>query len=267
MLGHMKAIKMSGLGPTLTATIASLRVKEIDAAKPFRVMSAITSGLAQVPVLISPVVAFAFFTITSAKTGDALDATRMFSSLSLIILLGQPLFWMFETVLDMSAAYACFKRIETFLVKSDRADNRNLAPGSSRDSMPSPNSSTAQLSPDIELHDFSLGSGVTKDVGPKTADLVIRNASLSWKEDGQPILTNINLEAKAGTLTMITGSVAAGKTTLLKGLLGEVPVVKGDFILRRHRLAWCEQSAWLIVGHIHLYIDACVIRELTSSSI
>ena len=73
-------------------TIARLRVDEMNAAAPFRVVSAVTSAIAQVPLLISPVVAFALFGVVASRTGETLDATRLFAALSIIILQAQPLF-------------------------------------------------------------------------------------------------------------------------------------------------------------------------------
>lgn len=247
MLGHMKSIKMSGLGQRLGDTIAKLRKDEIDAAAPFRRMSALTSALAQVPLLISPVVAFAFFAIGAISSGESLQATRMFSSLSLIILLGQPLFWMFEAVLDITAAAGCFKRIEKFLSTASRADRRADAMlGSSRLSGNGSGGSTTQLSPrlpeDVELEDMVLRQpSAAEPKGVQVAD-----ASFRWSPEGAVVLKDVSLTVKRQELAIVVGSVASGKTTLLKGLLGEVPHVTGKVSLERHRVAWCEQIPWLI---------------------
>ncbi|KAF7539141.1 hypothetical protein G7Z17_g12477 [Cylindrodendrum hubeiense] len=126
MIGHIKSIKMSGLTQRLSDTIANLRVEEIMASRPFRIVGSITSSIAQVPLLLSPAVAFAMFQGVAAESNRTLDATRMFSALSLIILLAQPLFWMFEVVLDMSAAFGAFERIEKFLAQDSRQEYRQV---------------------------------------------------------------------------------------------------------------------------------------------
>lgn len=246
MLGHMKSIKMSGLGRRLGDTIAKLRKDEIDAAAPFRSMSAVTSALGQVPLLISPVVAFAFFAIGAINSGEALQATRMFSSLSLIILLGQPLFWMFEAVLDISAAAGCFKRIEKFLCTASRADERaNVTSDPSRSGDNSTGGSTTQLSPrlpeGIELEDLVL----RQQDGAEPKSVQVEDASFQWSPEGTAVLKDVNLTVNREELAIIVGSVASGKTTLLKGLLGEVPHVTGKVSLERHKVSWCDQSPWL----------------------
>lgn len=247
MLGHMKSIKISGLGQRLGDTIAKLRKDEIDAAAPFRRMSALTSALAQVPLLISPVVAFAFFAIGAISSGESLQATRMFSSLSLIILLGQPLFWMFEAVLDITAAAGCFKRIDKYLSTAARVDRRaDTLPVPSRRSDNGSGGSMAQLSPlpreSIELEDMVL----RREDGAELKGIQVEDACFQWSLEGAAVLKDVSLEVKREQLAMVVGPVASGKTTLLKGLLGEVPHVTGKVSLERHRVSWCEQTPWLI---------------------
>lgn len=247
MLGNMKSIKMSGLGHKLGLTIAKLRRDEIDAAAPFRVMNAFTSATAQAPLLLSPVAAFAFFTLRSVRSGETLDASRMFSSLSLVILLGQPLFWMLEGVLDASAALTCFTRIERYLQKTCLPHRRDMnAHGAIMNLGTVSNDSTAQLAPlpaGIELQDMT---GTINSLS--IADIDVHDVSYSWHNEGPPVLRGLNISVKRGELVIITGPVASGKTTLLKGLLGEVPVVIGDVKLGRQKVAWCEQIPWLIVS-------------------
>lgn len=247
MLGHMKSIKMSGLGQRLGHTIAKLRKDEIDAAAPFRRMSALTSALAQVPLLISPVVAFAFFAIGAISSGESLQATRMFSSLSLIILLGQPLFWMFEAVLDITAAAGCFKRINKYLSTATRVDRRaDTPPVPSRRSDNGSGGSMAQLSPlpqeSIELEDMVL----RREDGAEIKGIQVEGACFQWSAEGAAVLRDVSIEVKREQLAIIVGPVASGKTTLLKALLGEVPHVSGKVSLERHRVSWCEQTPWLI---------------------
>ncbi|KAI8627665.1 multidrug resistance-like protein [Xylariaceae sp. FL1651] len=220
MLGNIKSIKMSGLSQKLGISIAQLRKDEIDAAAPFRMMSAVMSAIAQVPTLLSPVAAFAFFTIRSEESGISLDATRVFTSLSLILLLGQPLFWILEAVLDVSAALGCFKRIENFLLKASRTENRTLV---------------------FELRELTTASHDQNGV-----NVAIHNASFSWSASGPASLEIVHMDIKKGQLVIVTGPVASGKTTLLKGLLGELPSITGRVELAHQKIAWCDQTPWLV---------------------
>ncbi|KAF5005603.1 hypothetical protein FDECE_7964 [Fusarium decemcellulare] len=232
MVGHIKSIKMSGLAHSLFNTVTSLRADEIKASRPFRVVSSITSSIAQAPLLLSPVVAFALFQGAATKPSQTLDATRLFSALSLIILSAQPLFWMFEVVLDLSAALGAFERIETFLSRESRRDTRQ-----------------AQLEavPGVIQHDDTTHIELQGLRNNNSTDIVIEAAgtSISWSE-ARPLLRDITFTVRRGQLALLLGPVASGKTTLLKGLLGEVPQVSGRIALSNERLAWCEQTPWLV---------------------
>ncbi|KAJ0353305.1 hypothetical protein COL154_003366 [Colletotrichum chrysophilum] len=224
MMGHVKSIKMSGLTQKLSQTIADLRISEMKAATPFRVIAAITSAVAQIPLMISPVVAFAMYMAIISKSGETLDATKLFAALSLVILLASPLFFMFETVLDLSAALGCFHRIENYLCRPPRNDYR---------SFPS--------SPSIKSSHNGNGSSHGENIEVRAKDVSFR-----WKQESVPVVYGLNFGVGAGELAMVVGSVAAGKTTLLKGLLGEVPYVDGLVSLSSSKISWCEQSPWLI---------------------
>ncbi|KAJ4864914.1 ABC transporter domain-containing protein [Trichoderma breve] len=228
MIGHIKSIKMSGLSKHFSDTIATLRVQEITASKPFRVVGAVTSSVAQVPLLLSPVLAFAMFQGITAATGEVLDATRMFAALSLITLLAQPLFWIFEVVLDMSAAFGAFDRIQKFLVSSTRDEYRTVE--------------TANMIDSTTVH-----------IGEEAVE--VEDATFAWTSERQ-VLNNISFSLNRGQFALLIGPVASGKTTLLKGLLGEVLYCTGKVSLASSRLSWCEQTPWILNQSIRDNITA-----------
>ncbi|KAK1728937.1 ABC transporter [Colletotrichum acutatum] len=244
MIGHIKSIKMSGLTQKLSQTLADLRLAEMRAATPFRVIGAVTSAVAQVPLMIAPVVAFAMYTTIASKNGDVLDATKLFAALSLIILLAQPLFWMFEVVLDMSAALGCFNRIEKYLSEPPRAEYRDLPPNSPASSCVL----TGSFSQDVQLQNLeSRGGQVSTDAKASgTIAIRVKEVTLAWKPETVPAVELMDFDILKGQLVMLVGPVASGKSTLLKGLLGELPHVTGTIALSSDRISWCEQSPWLI---------------------
>ncbi|KAL6807735.1 P-loop containing nucleoside triphosphate hydrolase protein [Trichoderma sp. SZMC 28013] len=272
MVGHIKSIKMSGLSKHLSDTIAALRVQEITASKPFRVVGAVTSSVAQVPLLLSPVLAFAMFQGITAATGQVLDATRMFAALSLITLLAQPLFWIFEVVLDMSAAFGAFGRIQKFLVSSSRDEYRTMETANRMDSTIVHTGEEAGL---IELQALRSRTSHVSSSSLTATAVEVEDATFAWASDRQ-VLNNISFSLNRGQLALLIGPVASGKTTLLKGLLGEVPYCNGKVFLASSRLSWCEQTPWIlnqsirdnITGYSHfdqdLYdqtIKACELEE------
>ncbi|KAH0531953.1 hypothetical protein TsFJ059_000711 [Trichoderma semiorbis] len=272
MIGHIKSIKMSGLSKHLSDTITTLRVQEITASKPFRVVGAVTSSVAQVPLLLSPVLAFAMFQGITAATGEVLDATRMFAALSLITLLAQPLFWIFEVVLDMSAAFGAFDRIQKFLVSSTRDEYRTVETANMIDSTTVHTGEEAGL---IELQTLRSRTSHLSSSSLTATAVEVEDATFAWTSDRQ-VLNNISFSLIRGQFALLIGPVASGKTTLLKGLLGEVLYCKGKVFLASSCLSWCEQTPWIlnqsirdnITGYSHfdrdLYdqaIKACELEE------
>lgn len=247
MIGHIKSIKMSGLSKHLSDTIAALRVEEIAASKPFRVVGAVTSSVAQVPLLLSPVLAFAMFQGITAATGQVLDPTRMFAALSLITLLAQPLFWIFEVILDLSAAFGAFDRIQSFLVKSTRDEYRMMEVVNSANSAVV----VGEEGGLIELQALrAVASQVSSSNNSQnfTAVIDVEDATFDWSPD-RSVLSNVTFSLSSGQLTLLIGPVASGKTTLLKGLLGEVPHSRGRVYMARGPLSWCEQTPWIMVSN------------------
>ncbi|KAF5623502.1 multidrug resistance-associated 1 [Fusarium tjaetaba] len=270
MIGHIKSIKCSGLAQSLSDTILNLRADEIKASRPFRIVSSVTSAIAQVPLLMSPVVAFALFQGVASNSGETLDATRLFSALSLIILLAQPLFFMFEVILDMSAALGAFERIQTFLAQESRRDSRQQEPVAEFHGPDQGNRDSIEMQILREPSSPSTANSSMREVV-----IQVSNANISWSED-RVILRDLSFTVGRNQLVLLLGPVASGKTTLLKALLGEVPYINGSIDIHSKEIAWCEQSPWLlnrtirenIIGYSHfdpvLYqavIKACDIEK------
>ncbi|KAK9776692.1 putative P-loop containing nucleoside triphosphate hydrolase protein [Seiridium cardinale] len=281
MLGHMKSIKMSGLAQKLASSISQMRREEIQAARPFRMIMVSTAALAQVPVLLSPVAAFAVFAGVAAKTGETFQATTLFSSLSLIILLAAPLFGTFETIVNLQSSMACFDRIQKYLSEPTRQDRRErlLRSPASLSSSREPHMEAdvkANASNGIELaHALrQLASGLPAQ--PSSFHVHLEDSCFGWSKDEPCIVKNVNVAVMESQMLVVVGQVASGKSTLLKGLLGECPVVTGNVRISQVRTSWCDQTPWIqnrsirknIVGYGHfdsvLYtqvIQACDLQK------
>lgn len=172
------------------------------------------------PQLIAPVLTFAIYIGVSSKTLSALDTTKLFTSLALILLASEPLFMLTSGLIELRSAIGCFTRLEKFLQTPARRDTRTIA------------------------------SAQPSQIPPTTsADAVaMHNASFGWKEGEQLTIKDVSLRVSQSSLVMIIGPVACGKSTLLKGLLGETPLSEGRVEISSSDIAWCEQSPWLMVS-------------------
>ncbi|KAF5023670.1 hypothetical protein F66182_4236 [Fusarium sp. NRRL 66182] len=176
----------------------------------------------------------------SSEFSQTLDATRLFSALSLIVLMAQPLFFMFEVILDMSAALGALERIQASLAQESRQDPRQIQVES--------NTSVSQqrVTDSIEMQVLK-GSPVpySADSVTNSCAVEVSSVNVSWTEE-RPLLQDISFTIARSQLVLLLGPVASGKTTLLKALLGEVPHTTGTINLRGSSVSWCEQTPWLL---------------------
>lgn len=228
----MKAIKLAGLNIRVSNLLRRSRVTELDAATRFRTLSAVSVAIGNVPQLIAPVLTFAIYIGISSKDHHALDTTKLFTSLALILLASEPLFMLMGGLIELRSAIGCFARLESFLHSQSRIDTRTLISPSNNHKQPSDRAVLAH--PDA---------------------IVTHNALFGWKEGNPPIIKNISLRVPSSKLVMVAGPVACGKSTLLKGLLGETPLSEGRVKLSSFNIAYCEQTAWLTVS-------SCAISKL-----
>jgi ABC-type multidrug transport system fused ATPase/permease subunit len=197
--------------------------------------------------MLTSVITFALYTIIALKYDTTLDITRLFTALSLIILLTQPLFYVYAQVMELTSSIGCMERIEKFLVVESRADHRlTLSTSTPSEVMSQPPPPSVDC---IEL--ANLRPAASTQVAPISHSKVIsvRNGSFGWAKDGDSIVHDINLGIQRGNLTLLIGPVASGKSTLLKALLGETPSSKGFVYVSTLEAAWCEQTPWLIVSY------------------
>ncbi|KAI1416438.1 ABC multidrug transporter [Hypoxylon sp. FL1857] len=221
IIANMKNIKISGLTHPIARFVERLRVRELQAGSGFRKLMLLSATFAFVPLLLTPAITFAI-------AHRSLDATRLFTSLSYLMLMATPLNSVFQTLPNLVAAIACLRRIQRFLEDADRDDFRVV-----------PVSSTA----DREKTSANLPSTLSA--------ISIQNGNFGWQPD-KTALSNINVEIPRGSLTMVVGPIASGKSSLCKALLGEIPYHQGTVAMATNfrRVGYCDQTPFLPNGSI-----------------
>ncbi|QGA14283.1 hypothetical protein EYB26_001936 [Talaromyces marneffei] len=201
VIGEMKHFKIAGLVGPVEESIQQMRVDEVKAGARFRMIITWSVIIGYTPMCISPVVTFAF----AART---LDTTIIFTSLSYLLLLSNPLVILFQMVPGFSAALTCLTRIQMFLERDSRADFRKSEFMHSKERMTTDHSTAC----DGAIHSVSAMS--------------ISRGNFGWEED-KLTLQDINLDIPASQLTIVIGPIASGKSTLCKVILGEAPFAQG----------------------------------------
>lgn len=229
VIASMKNLKISGLAWTVKEFVQKLRVDELTAGTRFREILIIAAMLGYIPMILGP-------PATLAAAQRTLDPTRMFTSLSYLLLLTSPLSQVFQATPQLLAALACLARVQAYLEQETRQDFRQIEAGSERKSEKAHSSSEV------------VHSASQPNLAPP---LRIREGAFGW-ERGKFVLRDINTTICESSLTIVVGPVASGKSTLCKALLGEIPFREGSVVLnhRHPHVGYCDQTAFLSNGSI-----------------
>ncbi|CEJ91550.1 hypothetical protein VHEMI07252 [[Torrubiella] hemipterigena] len=220
-IGQMKNIKMAGMARPVEKSIQALRDKEIGIGGRWRIMMVFCSTLAQAPMILSPIV-------TLALTSKTLNTITVFVSTSYIMMLASPLQVMLQRIPQLANGLTCLERIQHFLERDDRNDMRT---------------SGHQEIEERRLQTIPSDEQVPMaTIAPLADDMIVSNGAFGWVEDA-PLLRNVNLVIPKGKLTIISGPVGSGKSTLCKALLGEILFAGGQVkIPGNGSIAYCDQQ-------------------------
>lgn len=101
-------------------------------------------------------------------------------------------------------------------------------------------------------------------------------AFIAPEANRQACVKNASFVLERGTITLLTGDVATGKSTLLLAMLGQSHIVGGSFLVNEASISYCGQDSWVqnisiqdnIVGDTGFeqqwydeVIDACLLRS------
>jgi ABC-type multidrug transport system fused ATPase/permease subunit len=245
MIHAMKGVKMLGLHSKMSSIVYRLRLDEIVKSLKMRKLFVIMIAFGNMSDIFAPGAAFAVYVIVATVNGQTLDVTSAFTALSLIALLVAPIRAIVFAVPPLIAAIGCFDRIQSFLSASTKKDHRMLLP-------PLQSRSNSMVRLDISTRNTTVDSDVElEDITPRTnassssAIICVRNLTLAWSDEDIPVIDDISFDIQPGDLTMIVGPVGCGKSSLLRGLLGETPSSKGNVYINRAHAAFVDQVPWI----------------------
>lgn len=222
VISNMKNLKASGLSTVIGDYVQNLRVEELANGARFRKIETCAAIIAFTPLMMGPPLTFAFAQRT-------LDAPRIFTSLSYLLLLSNPLSNIFQMIPGLISGLACLARIQAFLECESRQDFRTIYPGTEEPS---------------EKHTQHSEASLKSESSNTHVDIV--NGCFGWDADSF-VLQDINTKIPRSSLTMVVGLVASGKTTFCNALLGEIPFSKGrvSYGGTSFRIGFCDQTPFL----------------------
>mmetsp|Transcript_44529 Transcript_44529/g.82875 ORF Transcript_44529/g.82875 Transcript_44529/m.82875 type:complete len:1660 (+) Transcript_44529:127-5106(+) len=72
--------------------------------------------------------------------------------------------------------------------------------------------------------------------------------SFSWTSTDAAVISDVNIEVKAGELIGVVGDAGSGKTALLHAMLGELFPIQGASLSRPQKVSYCSQVPWIFEG-------------------
>ncbi|RDW69795.1 hypothetical protein BP6252_08815 [Coleophoma cylindrospora] len=218
MLNEMKSLKMMGLTDVIGETVQNQRVQETKQMEEFAWVIVWKNTIANVPFVMAPAATFAVYAVQAYFSGaDSLNTTQAFTSLALITLVSNPAAGLLQAVPNVAGSIGCFERIQKYLLVNTKEDY-----------LVALESTTSHLL-DTDPNFILAAKNITLRPS-KISDIILRDLSVSIHE---------------GTVTAITGPVGTGKSTVLKALLGELPLVHGYVYTCTNSVAYCSQTPWL----------------------
>ena len=231
----IKLIKIYGWEASFSDNLKEIRSEEAHMLDRINRMKAAMLGLI---FCLPPLMCMVIFG-TQEAVGE-IESVVVFTCLSFFNTLRVPFSKLPKSLRDVLDGISCLERIQDFL-----------------------------LEPELSIADKS------EDVAsPSHQGIMIRNASMSYGRGASLVLSNINLNIPRGSLMMVAGPVASGKSNLLKSILGDLTVREGVCLVSPSK-AYVPQTPWTALGtvrenilfgkpydevHYHKVLHACALE-------
>ncbi|EGP90788.1 putative ABC transporter [Zymoseptoria tritici IPO323] len=213
MLSSMKIVKMLGFQSSLVKRIAELRSAELEAASKLRWVMVLYNASANALGIFSPAITLVLYAIMTKLRGESLDTAAAFSTTAILSMVTHPANMVMTIIPRAVATLAGFDRIQEFLLRPVLEEHREEVVGH------------CYSDAAIRLDEVAIGRSPT-------------------------ILNNLNIEVKAGALTVLSGPTSCGKTSLLRTILGETEPSEGRIEMSVSSVGFCAQQPWLPNGMI-----------------
>lgn len=201
--------------------------------------------------MITPAVTLCAFAIAQLLSGgQQFQAVTAFTSLSLLVIMINPIAELVTAVTNLASALSCLDRIQEFLQKEPLkstphlglplCENDGVGPGT--DLARTEMTHEPAISTSISLAQFepprpeNIASPLIRVVG-----------GVFGYEDDKAILKDINIQVYPSSLLLVVGPVGSGKSTLLRSLLGETRIIAGTLeCVAPKQFAYCDQEPWIL---------------------
>eukprot|EP01105_Mastigella_eilhardi_P014723 TRINITY_DN3350_c0_g1_i1.p1 TRINITY_DN3350_c0_g1~~TRINITY_DN3350_c0_g1_i1.p1 ORF type:complete len:1129 (-),score=255.83 TRINITY_DN3350_c0_g1_i1:649-3834(-) len=224
--------------------ISAAREKELRELRGLGVLRTCNVALMQV----TPSTLMFLILLVMYLAGAPLTSTAVFTTLSLVNIMRQPLFTIGMAFNFLTQCKVSLNRIQDFTGSDDLNTMKavNHAP-----SEEAPEEDETRNTDAVPLVGGKNSNYVEPmPIGPPSASLPsnlvfsLEHATFTWT-DGTVALSDITVSVRRGELMMVIGRVGSGKSALVQALLSELPLVSGSCHITSEK-AYVPQRPWIL---------------------
>ncbi|KAL3703762.1 hypothetical protein TMatcc_009451 [Talaromyces marneffei ATCC 18224] len=254
IVNQYRSVKMAGFSKLLASKVSWFREDEIRVSKTYRTYIVGIFSLTYVSNTIAPVLGFTIFVLSRTVHGSrVLDSTRAFSALTVFSLLTQSVSMFIQSILEVMNCLGCFERYQKYLAGEEQSKEVNAPkPGAEEhDERYGLSPQSYEVNSSLELTGLisSPSHDTFADLSADRTIVIAKNANIGWDNE-RAIISNATFTINQGSLTVIQGDTASGKSTLVKALLRVAVVQQGAFTPRFPNAGYSSQEPWLMKGTV-----------------
>ncbi|OAR05900.1 hypothetical protein LLEC1_02682 [Akanthomyces lecanii] len=232
ILKQLSAIKMIGLGPSISNFIEKLHAKELESYQAFRKVQSASELAVAFFSLVTPAAVVGTALLCNTFTAT-LSPAMLFSTWNLIALQCSPMSAFSQAYSEAIVTLESFGRIQAFLSLDDRTDARALL------------TTTTTSYPVRTTHALSGRRKAQTPVEAVPHCIEFRNVTITPYGSKVPLYRNVNLSIRRGKIVALVGRRESGKSALLESMLGEAKLTEGFVYVSAGIMAYNSQFAWL----------------------
>lgn len=197
ILQAIKLVKMYAWEGKFADSVSLLRNRETSLARVGGILKSLNLALVFV---LPPMIALGIFGVQTLE-GD-LDATIAFTTLSIFNTLRLPLVQLPKALRALAEAASAAQRVQAYLLAPEGDVAQPPQGDGAPDGRAEPTGGVGGSSPSVRVR--------------------LTDASFTYAPDSPPLLKGVSCNLKQGSLTMVAGPVASGKTNLIMAILGQM---------------------------------------------
>ncbi|QRV96276.1 ABC transporter transmembrane region [Ceratobasidium sp. AG-Ba] len=234
LLGNMRIVKMFVYEEHFQKRLGEIRKKELSGTRSVLFIKTVNQAAAFSIPVFAAVVSFVTY---AATHNHSLDAAIVFPSLALFSMLRQPLLMLPRALSSTVDAKNAIRRLEAVFLTETIEQRIVIESNQSEAVVVKCAEFVWYHTQDPQNKEATSKQGNGND-SPTDPIARLQQKKIAFR------LADVSFSVPRGSLTAIVGPVASGKSSLLLGILGEMPRTKGSVVFGG-RIVYCAQTAWI----------------------